>query len=84
MQTRNMGSAAEQNAFIDKVVRSGEYESASEAIRTPDTGAPAPPPGGYAETDVATRSNRGQAWTPSTGGTSLNWTARSWKLISRT
>ncbi len=33
MQTRNISLTAEQNAFIDKVVRSGEYESASEAIR---------------------------------------------------
>jgi len=33
MDTRNVSLTAEQNAFIDKVVRSGEYENASEAIR---------------------------------------------------
>ncbi len=33
MDTRNISLTDEQNAFIDKVVRSGEYENASEAIR---------------------------------------------------
>jgi antitoxin ParD1/3/4 len=33
MQTRNVSLTAEQDAFIESVVRAGEYEDASEAIR---------------------------------------------------
>ena len=33
MPTRNISLTPEQNAFVDDVVRSGEYQNASEAIR---------------------------------------------------
>lgn len=33
MPTRNISLTPEQNAFVDKVVESGEYQNASEAIR---------------------------------------------------
>jgi antitoxin ParD1/3/4 len=33
MPTRNVSLTAEQNAFVEKVVKSGEYQNASEAIR---------------------------------------------------
>lgn len=33
MPTRNISLTPEQDAFIEKAVRSGEYENASEAVR---------------------------------------------------
>lgn len=33
MPTRNISLTPEQDAFVDKVVESGEYQNASEAIR---------------------------------------------------
>jgi antitoxin ParD1/3/4 len=33
MPTRNISLTAEQDAFVDRVVASGEYQNASEAIR---------------------------------------------------
>ena len=33
MPTRNVNLTSEQNAFIEKLVRSGEYQNASEAVR---------------------------------------------------
>ena len=33
MPTRNISLTPEQDAFVEKVVRSGEYQNASEAIR---------------------------------------------------
>lgn len=33
MPTRNINLTAEQNEFVEKVVQSGEYQNASEAIR---------------------------------------------------
>lgn len=33
MPTRNINLTAEQDAFVDEVVRSGDYQNASEAIR---------------------------------------------------
>ena len=33
MPTRNVNLTAEQNAFVQKVVATGEYQNASEAIR---------------------------------------------------
>jgi antitoxin ParD1/3/4 len=33
MRTRNISLTAEQDAFIDKVVKTGEYQDASEAVR---------------------------------------------------
>ena len=33
MPTRNISLTDEQDAFIDKVVRSGDYQNASEALR---------------------------------------------------
>ena len=33
MPTRNVSLTAEQDAFIERVVRDGEYQNASEAIR---------------------------------------------------
>jgi antitoxin ParD1/3/4 len=33
MRTRNINLTREQDIFIDKVVKSGEYQNASEAIR---------------------------------------------------
>jgi antitoxin ParD1/3/4 len=33
MPTRNINLTAEQDAFVDRVVRSGEYQNASEAVR---------------------------------------------------
>ena len=33
MPTRNISLTAEQDAFVEKVVESGEYQNASEAIR---------------------------------------------------
>jgi len=33
MPTRNISLTAEQDAFIDKTVKSGEYQNASEAVR---------------------------------------------------
>jgi antitoxin ParD1/3/4 len=33
MPTRNISLTAEQDAFIEKVVKSGEYQNASEAVR---------------------------------------------------
>jgi len=33
MPTRNISLTAEQDAFVEKIVRSGEYQNASEAIR---------------------------------------------------
>ena len=33
MATRNISLTAEQDAFIDRIVRAGEYENASEAVR---------------------------------------------------
>ena len=33
MPTRNISLTAEQDAFVDQVVASGEYQNASEAIR---------------------------------------------------
>ncbi len=33
MPTRNISLTAEQDAFVDEVVKSGEYQNASEAIR---------------------------------------------------
>jgi antitoxin ParD1/3/4 len=33
MPTRNINLTAEQDAFIEKAVKSGEYQNASEAIR---------------------------------------------------
>ena len=33
MPTRNINLTAEQDAFIQKVVKSGEYQNASEAVR---------------------------------------------------
>ena len=33
MPTRNISLTAEQDAFVDEVVRSGDYQNASEAIR---------------------------------------------------
>lgn len=33
MPTRNISLTAEQDAFVDLVVKSGEYQNASEAIR---------------------------------------------------
>jgi antitoxin ParD1/3/4 len=33
MPTRNISLTAEQDAFVDKVVRTGEYQNASEAVR---------------------------------------------------
>jgi len=33
MPTRNISLTAEQDAFVEKVVRSGEYQNASEAVR---------------------------------------------------
>ena len=33
MPTRNVSLTAEQNDFVEKVVKSGEYQNASEAIR---------------------------------------------------
>ncbi len=33
MPTRNISLTAEQDRFVDRVVRSGEYQNASEAVR---------------------------------------------------
>ncbi len=33
MPTRNVSLTAEQDAFVEKVVKAGEYQNASEAIR---------------------------------------------------
>jgi antitoxin ParD1/3/4 len=33
MPTRNISLTAEQDAFVEKVVRDGEYQNASEAVR---------------------------------------------------
>ncbi len=33
MATRNVSLTAEQNAFVERVVKAGEYQNASEAIR---------------------------------------------------
>ena len=33
MPTRNISLTAEQDAFVDKVVKTGEYQNASEAFR---------------------------------------------------
>ena len=33
MPTRNISLTAEQNAFVEKIVKSGEHQNASEAIR---------------------------------------------------
>ena len=33
MPTRNISLTPEQDAFVDKVVQSGEYQNASEAVR---------------------------------------------------
>ncbi len=33
MPTRNISLTAEQDAFIEKAIRSGEYQNASEAVR---------------------------------------------------
>jgi len=33
MPTRNISMTSEQDAFVDKVVKTGEYQNASEAIR---------------------------------------------------
>lgn len=33
MPTRNISLTAEQDAFVEKVVRSGDYQNASEAVR---------------------------------------------------
>lgn len=33
MPTRNINLTTEQDAFVDRVVRSGEYQNASEAVR---------------------------------------------------
>jgi antitoxin ParD1/3/4 len=33
MPTRNISLTAEQDAFVDSVVESGEYQNASEAVR---------------------------------------------------
>ena len=33
MPTRNISLTAEQDAFIEKAVKSGEYQNASEAVR---------------------------------------------------
>jgi antitoxin ParD1/3/4 len=33
MPTRNVSLTAEQDAFVEKMVKSGEYQNASEAIR---------------------------------------------------
>ncbi len=33
MPTRNISLTAQQDAFVEKVVKSGEYQNASEAIR---------------------------------------------------
>ncbi len=33
MQTRNISLTPEQHAFVEKVVKSGEYQNASEAVR---------------------------------------------------
>jgi antitoxin ParD1/3/4 len=33
MPTRNISLTSEQDAFVDKVVKTGEYQNASEAIR---------------------------------------------------
>ena len=33
MPTRNISLTAEQDAFVEKIVKSGEYQNASEAIR---------------------------------------------------
>jgi antitoxin ParD1/3/4 len=33
MATRNISLTAEQDAFIEKIVRAGEYQNASEAVR---------------------------------------------------
>ena len=33
MPTRNISLTAEQDAFVEKVVRAGEYQNASEAVR---------------------------------------------------
>lgn len=33
MPTRNVSLTTEQDSFVDRVVRSGEYQNASEAIR---------------------------------------------------
>jgi antitoxin ParD1/3/4 len=33
MPTRNISLTAEQNAFVEKIVKTGEYQNASEAVR---------------------------------------------------
>ena len=33
MPTRNISLTAEQNAFVEKLVKTGEYQNASEALR---------------------------------------------------
>ena len=33
MPTRNISLTAEQDAFVEKIVRAGEYQNASEAVR---------------------------------------------------
>lgn len=33
MPTRNISLTPDQDAFVDKIVRSGEYQNASEAVR---------------------------------------------------
>jgi antitoxin ParD1/3/4 len=33
MPTRNISLTAEQNAFVEKLVKAGEYQNASEALR---------------------------------------------------
>jgi antitoxin ParD1/3/4 len=33
MRTRNISLTPDQDAFVDKVVKSGEYQDASEAVR---------------------------------------------------
>lgn len=33
MPTRNISLTAEQDAFVDRLVKSGEYQNASEAVR---------------------------------------------------
>jgi antitoxin ParD1/3/4 len=33
MPTRNINLTPDQDAFVDKIVRSGEYQNASEAVR---------------------------------------------------
>lgn len=33
MPTRNISLTAEQDAFVEKIVRTGEYQNASEAVR---------------------------------------------------